>query len=293
VRPSDILLALGVALVWGVNFVAARWAVNEISPLLVSGLRYVVALLPAIFFVRRPRIAVSYLIGYGVFVGVGQFGFLFSAIKLGMPAGLASLVVQVQAFFSIGLAVLFLNERPSRSALAGALIAFAGIAVIALDRLEGAALVPLLMTLCAAASWGVANLVTKKAGKIDMLGFVVWSSLVPPLPLFALSYVIEGPGAWPAAVASVTWLGIASMLFIGWVSTVFGYGGWSVLLSRYPASTVAPFALLIPVAGIAASALLLGERIGGFEIAGCVLVFVGLVVNVFWPKLDQRAATAS
>jgi O-acetylserine/cysteine efflux transporter len=286
--PRDIALALGVAVVWGVNFVAAHWAVAEISPLLVSGLRYIVALLPAVFFVRRPQIALTYIIGYGLFIGVGQFGFLFSAIKLGMPAGLASLVVQVQAFFSIILAVLFLGERPTRSTLIGVLLAFAGIGVIAIERLEGAVLVPLLMTLAAAASWGVGNLITKKAGKIDMLGFVVWSSLVPPLPLFALSYAIDGPGAW-SALATMSWLGIGSLLFIGWVSTVFGYGGWSILLGRYPASTVAPYALLVPVAGIAASAILLGERITGIETIGCGLVFIGLLINVFGPRLRRSA----
>jgi len=286
--PRDILLAVGVACVWGLNFVAAHWAVAEIPPLLVSGLRYIVALVPAIFFIKRPQIAVTYLIGYGLFVGVGQFGFLFSAIKLGMPAGLASLVVQVQAFFSIGLAVLFLGERPSRMALFGALVAFAGIGVIAIERLEGAVLVPLLMTLAAAASWGVANLITKKAGRIDMLGFVVWSSLVPPLPLFALSAIIDGPGAW-ASVLHLSWLAIGCLLFIGWAATVFGYGGWSVLLGRYPASTVAPFALLVPVMGLAASALLLSERVSGLEIAGCALVFVGLLLNVFGPRFAQRA----
>ena len=286
--PRDILLALGVALVWGVNFVAAHWAVTEISPLLVSGLRYVIAVIPAIFLIRRPRVALGYLVGYGLFVGVGQFGFLFSAIKLGMPAGLASLVVQVQVFFSIALAVMFLGERPSRAGIIGALVAFGGIGVIAIERLEGAALVPLLMTLAAAAAWGVANIITKKAGKIDMLAFVVWSSLVPPLPLFALSYVVDGPGAW-SAVLAMSWLGIGSLFFIGWASTVFGYGGWSILLGRYPASTVAPYALLVPVAGIGASAVLLGERISMLEIAGCALVFVGLVLNVLGARAARTA----
>jgi len=287
--PRDIALALGVAAVWGLNFIAAHWAVGEISPLLVSGIRYIIAILPAIFFVRRPQVALPVLILYGLFVGVGQFGFLFSAIKLGMPAGLASLVVQVQAFVSIGLAVLFLGERPSRTALIGALIAFSGIGVIAVERLQAAALLPLLMTLAAAVSWGFANLVTKKAGKIDMLGFVVWSSLVPPLPLFALSALVDGPGAWADGLAHLTWLGVGSLLFIGWVSTVFGYGAWSVLLGRYPASSVAPFALLVPVVGLAASALILGERIGGLEIVGTVLVFAGLLLNVFGPRLIRRA----
>lgn len=290
--PRDILLALGVILVWGVNFVAVKWGVAEISPLLLSGLRYVVALLPAIFLVKRPKVSVWLLIAYGLTVGVGQFGFLFSAIKLGMPAGLSSVVLQVQVFFSIGLAVLFLGERPSLFALIGALVAFAGIGVIAYERLEGAVLVPLLMTLAAAASWSVANLVTKKAGKIDMLGFVVWSALVPPIPLFVLSYFIEGPQAWPDALAHVTWLGAGSLLFTGWLSTVFGYGAWSVLFGRYPASTVVPFALLVPVVGIAASAMLVNERISGFEAVGSLLVFVGLLLNVFGPRLVQRPAAA-
>ena len=290
--PRDILLALAVVLVWGTNFVAVKWGVAEIPPLLLSGLRYAVALVPIIFFVKRPQIPVWMLIAYGVFVGVGQFGFLFSAIKLGMPAGLSSLVLQVQVFFSIGLAVLFLGERPSPFSLVGALVAFAGIAVIALERLQGAALVPLLMTLCAAVSWSIANLITKKAGKIDMFGFVVWSCLVPPIPLFLLSYFIEGPGAWSSMLTHITWVGAGSVLFTAWISTVFGYGAWSVLFGRYPASTVVPFALLVPIVGIGSSALVLNEQISGLEWAGSVLVFLGLLLNVFGPRLMGKPAVA-
>jgi O-acetylserine/cysteine efflux transporter len=290
--PRDILLALAVVLVWGTNFVAVKWGVAEIPPLLLSGLRYAVALVPIIFFVKRPQIPVWMLIAYGVFVGVGQFGFLFSAIKLGMPAGLSSLVLQVQVFFSIGLAVLFLGERPSPFSLAGALVAFAGIAVIALERLQGAALVPLLMTLCAAVSWSIANLITKKASKIDMFGFVVWSCLVPPIPLFLLSYFIEGPGAWSSMLTHITLVGAGSVLFTAWISTVFGYGAWSVLFGRYPASTVVPFALLVPIVGIGSSALVLNEQISGLEWAGSVLVFCGLLLNVFGPRLMGKPAVA-
>jgi O-acetylserine/cysteine efflux transporter len=287
--PRDVLLALAVVIVWGVNFVAIRWGVDEVPPLLLSALRYVAAVLPAIFFIRRPKVAVSLLVGYGFVVGVAQFGFLFSAIKLGMPAGLASLVMQLQVFFTIGLAVLFLGERPKLPQLLGALIAFAGIGVIASERLGGAALVPFVMTIIAAGCWGVANLLTKKAGKIDMLAFVVWSSLVPPIPLYLLSLLIEGPGAVGVALSQITWLGIASLLFIGWLSTVFGYGAWSVLLGRYPASTVAPFTLLVPIAGIASASLLLGEAISGLEWIGSGLVFCGLLMNVFGPRIRGRA----
>lgn len=289
--PKDILLVLAVVIVWGVNFVAIRWGVDEVPPLLLTALRYVVAALPAVFFIRRPKVALGILLAYGGAVGVGQFGLLFTAIKLGMPAGLASLVIQLQAFFTIALAVLFLGERPSPAQLIGALIAFAGIGVIAIERMGGAALWPFLMVIAAAACWGGANLATKKAGKIDMLAFVVWSSLVPPIPLYILSLIFEGPGAVPLALSQITMLGIGSLLFIGWVSTVFGYGAWSVLLGRYPASTVAPFTLLVPIAGIASAALLLGETISGYELIGSALVFAGLLINVFGPLLLRRAAT--
>jgi O-acetylserine/cysteine efflux transporter len=157
--------------------------------------------------------------------------------------------------------------------------------VIGLGRLEGAALIPMLMVVAAAFCWGVGNTITKQAGKIDMLGFVVWSSLVPPLPLLALSLLLEGPGAIPSAVAHITWLGVGALLFMSWCATLFGYGAWSMLLSRYPAGLVAPFGLLIPVSGIGGAALLLGETISGLEIAGSLLVFAGLLLNVFGPRI--------
>lgn len=288
----DILLVLAVVLVWGLNFIAIRWGVDEVPPLLLTSLRYVVAAVPAIFFIRRPQVALGILVGYGFAVGVGQFGLLFAAIKLGMPAGLASLVIQLQVFFTIALAVLLLGERPKGAQVVGALVAFAGIGVIATDRLGGAALWPFLMTIGAGACWGVANLLTKKAGRIDMLAFVVWSSLVPPIPLYLLSLLFEGAGAGPLALSQITMVGIGSLLFIGWMSTVFGYGAWSVLLGRYPASTVAPFTLLVPIIGIGASALLLGERVTGFETIGSGLIFIGLLLNVFGPRLLSRARAA-
>jgi len=283
--PRDLLLTLAVIVVWGVNFMAIKWGVAEIPPLLMTALRYVVAVLPAIFFVRRPRVALSVLVAYGLFIGVGQFGLLFTAIHLGMPAGLASLVLQLQSFFTIGLAVGVLGERPQGMQLAGAAVALGGIGLIALGKLDGAALWPLAMTVGAALGWAVSNIVVKKAGAVDMLSFVVWSGLVPILPLLVLSLVIEGPGAVPYALNHVTWLGVGSLLFVGWVSTVFGYGAWSALLGRYPASLVAPFTLLIPVVGLASGQLVLGETMGGLDWAGSALVFVGLLVNVFGPRL--------
>lgn len=286
-RPKDIILACAVAAVWGLSFIAIRWSVNEVPPLLATAVRYVAAVLPAIFFVRRPKVAPWILVGYGLAIGVGQFGLLFMAIKLGMSAGLGALVIQLQAFFTILLAVALLGERPRWPQLAGAGVAFGGIAVIAAERMGTAALWPMLMTVAGAACWGLANLLTKRAGKIDMLGFVVWSSLVPPIPLYLLSLVFEGPGA-ALSVLHVSALAVGAFLFTGWASTVFGYGAWSVLLGRYPASTVAPFTLLTPVVGVAAGALLLSEHVTLLEGIGSALIFAGLLFNVFGPRLVAR-----
>ena len=288
--PRDILLALLVVFIWGFNFVAIKWGVEMVPPLLLTALRYTFAALPAVFFVRRPQIKFALLLAYGVAVGVLQFGGLFVAIKIGMPAGLSSLVIQMQAFFTIGFATLLLGERPGRWQAIGAAIAFLGIAVIATERVGGAALLPLLMTLAAAAFWGIANIVTKRAGRIDMLSFVVWSSLVPPLPLLALSLLTEGATADLAALAHPSWLLAAVVGFNSYGATLVGFGLWSVLLARYPASTVAPFSLLVPVVAIGASVVLLAEPLSMLEAFGSAIVFLGLLLNVLGPK--WRGATS-
>lgn len=283
----DIVLALAVVVVWGVNFVAIKWGLAEVSPFMLTALRYIGCVLPAVFFVRRPPISWWMIFGYGLFVGVLQFSFLFTAIKLGMPAGLASLVMQVQVFFTMALAVLLLGERPNLFQVGGALVAFGGIGVIALERLEGAVLIPLLTTLAAAFFWAISNIINKRAGKVDMLGLVVWGSLVPPIPMLALAYVFDGPQAF-LALGQLSLQGFGSIAFIAYASTLFGYGGWAVLLGRHPASTVAPFALLVPVAGFGSTMLLLGETVSALEIAGSVLIFAGLLLNVFGPRLRRR-----
>ena len=255
--PRDILLALLVVLVWGLNFVAIKWGVALVPPLLLTALRYIAAAIPAVFFVRRPQVKLSILVTYGIAVGVLQFGTLFVAIKLGMPAGLSSLVIQMQAFFTIGLAVLLLGERPGRAQLIGA-----GLALLA------------------AGFWGVANIATKKAGKIDMLSFVVWSALVPPIPLLLASLLTEGAAADWAALSHPSWLLLGVIGFNGYAATIIGFGLWSVLLTRYPASTVVPFSLLVPVVGIISSTVILHEPLSLLEIVGSAIIFVGLLVNV-------------
>jgi O-acetylserine/cysteine efflux transporter len=291
--PRHLLIALAIVVVWGVNFVALDWSVAEVPPFLVTAARFFFAAVPAVFFIRPPKVSAWLVIAYGLAVGALQFGLMFTALRLGMPAGLASLVMQTQAFFTFGLAVLLLGERPGLFQIGGGIIAFAGIGVIALERLEGTALLPLLLTVAAAFFWGASNIITKKAGKVDnMVALVVWGALVPVLPMLLLSLLFEGADALPQGLMHLTWRGGGGILFSAYVSTLFGYGMWSVLLGKYPANTVAPMTLLVPIFGFGSTYLLLSERITGYEIAGAVLIFLGLLVSVFGPILFRRISLA-
>lgn len=289
--PRDIALALGVVLIWGLNFVAIKWSVAEIGPFMLTALRYSGCALPAVFFIKCPQIGWPILVAYGVSVGVLQFSFLFTAIQLGMPAGLASLVMQIQVFFTMGLAILLLGERPTIPQLGGATVALVGLGIIGLEHLGGAVLVPLLMTLAAAFFWGVSNIVTKRAGKVDMLAFVVWGALVPPLPMLALSLMFEGPQAL-LGLPFVSPAALGSVLFIAYGGTLIGYGIWAILLGRHPASMVVPFALLVPVVGFAAAALFLSEMMTTLEIVGSLMIFIGLLFNLFGRRILTRLKPA-
>jgi O-acetylserine/cysteine efflux transporter len=288
----DLSLALLVVLAWGLNFVMIKWGVEDVPPLLLTAMRYICAALPMVFFVKRPQVKIGTLLLYGLAIGFAQFGLLFSAIKLGLPAGLASLIIQTQAFFTFGLATLFLGERLGRWHAIGATVAIIGIGVIAIERFEITSLVPLLMVLAAAFFWGVGNVASKKAGQIDMLSFVVWGSLVPIIPLLILSVLFEGPSAIGAAIQSFSLKTTGIVLFNGYAATLLGFGLWSYLLKRYPAGLIAPFSLLVPVFGIGFAVLLAGEVITELEIAGSALVFIGLVINVFGPRLLSRGVRA-
>lgn len=286
----DIGIAVLVVAVWGVNFVAIKLGVAEMPPLAFTGLRYVFAAVPMIFFVRPPKAPIGIVAAYGVAIGVVSFGLLFVAVSLGMPAGLSSVVMQLQAFFTMIFAAFFLGERPRQSQIAGAVVAGLGIAVIGSGRVGGTELWPLLMVVGAAAAWGVANLLTKAAGRVDMLAFVVWSSLAVPLPLFALSWAFEDRAAVVAALLHPSLVGLGSLAYVAYLATVVGFGLWSVLLGRHPAATVAPFSLMVPVFGMSSTWAILGEPISGREALGAAFVFAGLALNVFGPRVARLRA---
>ncbi|MBN3804838.1 EamA family transporter [Paraburkholderia sp. Ac-20336] len=290
--PRDLLLALIVVIAWGVNFVVIKVGLHGVPPMLLGALRFTLAAVPAVFFVRRPQMPWRWLFAYGATISFGQFAFLFSAMYVGMPAGLASLVLQAQAFFTLIFAALFLHERLRLPNVAGLLIAAAGLAVIGLQGGHAMSLAGFVLTLCAAGMWALGNIVTKKVGKVDLVGLVVWGSLIPPLPFFAASFVFEGPREIAAALSGISALSIFAIVYLAFIATLIGYGLWSRLLSRYPASQVAPFSLLVPIVGLASASLLLGEQLSAIQVAGALLVMAGLAVNVFGGWVAQRLMPA-
>ena len=280
----DVLAALLVVFVWGVTFVVIKVGVDTTPPILLSALRFTFAALPAVFFVRPPKTKPSIVIAYGVTLGVVQFGGLFLAMRYGLSAGLASLLVQAQVFFTIAFAFVFLREVPTRFQLIGTAIGCLGIALIGVDRAAGAALFPFIVVLIAAAGWGAANVIGMKAGRVDMFSFTVWSALAAPLPLFALSFGLEGPAALQA-LTHPTWLMVFVVLFLAGPAHLLGFGIWSRLLSLHSAASVTPFALLVPIIGVITARIVYGEPTSLIVAIGGALVLGGLSLNVFGGRL--------
>ena len=297
--PRDLLLTLAIVAVWGYTFVPIKVALREVPPFALVSVRFAMAALPLVFFIRRPAMPWRYIVGYGIAIGVLQFGLLFLGMKLGMPAGLSSLVIQLQVFFTIGLAVVLDGDRLQRHNLVGAGIAIAGVALLAAHKLgagESGTFIGFLLVIASGLAWAAGNIIAKRgAGEHapDMFALVVWSSLVPPLPLAALSYALEGgPEAVNAVVraSAMVWACLAVMAY---GATLFGFGSWNALLHRYPTALISPFGLLIPVSGIASGVLFLGETLAPLQIAGVALVFAGLVVNTYAPRIRAWLAGRS
>ncbi|MFJ8566695.1 EamA family transporter [Streptomyces sp. NPDC093514] len=282
-RPVHTALAVLVAAVWGFNFVVIEIGLDHFPPLLLSALRFLVAALPAVFFVGRPKAAWKWIVGVGIALGIAKFGLLFTGMAAGMPAGLSSLVLQVQSVFTAVLAAVVLRERPGRGRVLGMGVALAGIAVAAVDGGTSGPVLGFTLVVAAAACWGVSNVLTRKASPPDALNFMVWVCTVPVLPLLALSLLLEGPERDLAALRSLDWSGVAVIGYVAWVSTVFGFVAWSYLLRRYPASAVAPFSLLVPVFGMSSAALVLGESVSGLRWLAAVLLVGGVALTSLAP----------
>jgi O-acetylserine/cysteine efflux transporter len=286
---AHLLLAVAVMAVWGSNFVVIKLALEHLPPLFLAALRFACAFVPMAFFLKRPAVPLSNLAAYGVLIGAGQFGLLFLAMRGDITPGLASLVVQIQVFFTIGLSMRLTGERVRGFQWAALALATLGLGVILTHSDGSATPLGIGLVITAAFCWSSGNMVSRAAGKVDMLAYVVWASAfaVPPLLLFAL--IFEG---WPAMVngmqnaTAITW---AAVVWQAVGNTMFGYGVWGWLLARHPAATVAPMALLVPVFGMGASALYLGEPLQDWKLLAAALVMGGLALSVLWPRFAVRA----
>ena len=285
---SHLLLALAVTAVWGSNFVVIKFALAHLPPLTLALLRFTLAFFPLALFLPRPKVPWRNLAAYGVLIGAGQFGLLFTAMRADITPGLASLVVQAQAFFTIGLAVWLNKERVGAHQIAALLLASAGIAVIALHTDGSATPLGLLLVLGAAASWAGGNMTARAAGNVNMLAYVVWSSLFAVPPLLGFALVLEGWPRMSAGIAAATWQTWGAVLWQSLGNTMFGYGVWGWLLVRHPAGSVAPLSLLVPVFGLATSALFLHEPLQTWKLSAFALVMAGLLLGVLWPRLTAR-----
>lgn len=279
------MLALLVVFVWGINFIFVKLSLEEFSPLLLCAVRFLLASVPAVFFIKPPAVPFKIIAGYGLIMFALQFALLFIGLRVGMTPGVASLLMQVQVFFSMFFAIIFLGEQPQVGQIIGALIAFIGIGVVALHFDHNVSLMGFLCILAAAASWGIGNLITKKIHSVNLIAVIVWSSFVACLPMFILSLVFEGPESFVTAYEHMTWKGILSVLYIVYISTWVGYGVWNWLISRYPVGMVVPFTLLVPVVGILSSVFILGEPFYLWKLVAGLLVISGLCINLLTTRL--------
>jgi O-acetylserine/cysteine efflux transporter len=287
IAPRDLALVLAVVALWGFAFVPIKVALETVPPFALAALRFLFAAIPAVLFVRRPSVSWRALVAYGVAIGVCQFGLLFLGMKLGMPAGLSSLVIQMQVFFTMAIAGWWMRDRLAPHNLVAAAVAASGIVLLALHKLFTGATTTLLgfmLVIASALGWGIGNALAKSmmhGRDEEMLGLVVWSSLVPPLPLALLSYAAEGGPAVIDAVVHMDALRWGCVLLLSYGATLFGYVSWNRLLHKYPTPLISPFGLLIPVSGVVSGAVFVGERLAPLQLVGAALVFAGLAWNVY------------
>lgn len=282
------LLALSVVAIWGSNFVVIKLALAHLPPLLFAALRFTLAVLPAIFFLRRPQVAWGNLAAYGLLIGVGQFGLLYLAMRSQISPGLASLVVQMQVLFTLLLAMRLTREPVRAYQWLALALAAGGIALIMAHTDGDTTPLGLLMVLAAAFSWACANLVGKRAGRVNTLAYMVWSSVFAVPPLLVLSLLVEGPALIGQGLLHADLATWAAVLWQSLGNTLFGYGVWSWLLARHVAATIVPMALLVPVFGMGSAALILAEPLPGWKLGAALLVMSGLALNLLWPLRPWR-----
>jgi O-acetylserine/cysteine efflux transporter len=294
----DLVSALFVVIIWGTNFVAMKVGLHDLTPFQMGAARYVFAVLPLILFIRPPKVAAKWIVAYGLCQGVGQFGFVFLSLKVGMSASLASVILQTQVFFTALFAFLLLRERASRALQAGLLLAAAGLVCFGMnyvgpDQAGATTAGGFALCLCGATMWAASNIVVRRVQRatpqFDVVSFMVWCSVVPILPFIVLSMAFDAPATrwhWTSAPFT-TWVAVA---YLGWMATILGYALWTSLLKCHPVNRVAPFSLGVPVVGISAGMIVLGDVITAWQWAGIALIVLSLACTMFGGRWLDRSA---
>ncbi|MBC3808779.1 EamA family transporter [Undibacterium seohonense] len=288
-KPVHMITALIVIVLWGMNFVVIKIGLKGIPPLLLAALRFTFVAFPAIFFLNRPKVALKWLIIYAATISFAQFAFLFSAVAVGMPAGLASLVLQAQAFFTVGLAALIFGDKLKTSNVLGIFIASLGLILLGSASINASSAqvstAGFVLTLCAALSWACGNIVSKKMGSVNMLSLVAWSALLPIIPFFVLSCLMDGVNVVWHSLTHISLTAMLVILYLSGAASLIGYTLWGKLLAALPTHVVAPMSLLVPVVGLSSAWILLDESLNHTQIIGALIVMAGLLFNVFGQKL--------
>lgn len=284
-KPLHVVLAVLITAIWGVNFSVIKLGLASVDPLILAGIRFSLCALPAILFIRKPDVAWRYLIGYGLVFGIGLWGVVNLGIKAGLSAGIASLVLQFSAFFTLLLGGWVFKEALTRFQILGMLIALAGLFCIITISDGSVSLTGVLLVLVGAGSWSVANLISKKANTKDVFGFLVWSSAFAPIPLFALDYAVNGSVGYTTFVSQVNTTAVLSILFQVYPNTLYAYWIWNSLLKTYPVSTVAPLSLLVPIFGMLGSVVVFNESVPMSKVLAVVLIVLGLAVGLYGQRI--------
>ncbi|MES2344897.1 MAG: EamA family transporter [Chlamydiota bacterium] len=287
--PLHLFFAVLVFMIWGFNFVVVKVGLEDIPPIFLGFARLFLTSIPAVFFIKKPQAPFKMILLYGLVMFGLQFGLLFVGMKLGVTPALASLLLQLQMFFTVIFGVLFFAEKVHMWQVLGALVSFSGIALVGMNLGSDVTLAGCLLVISAAISWAAGNIISKKIGKINMGSLVIWGSFVAWPPLLALSFLVEGSDKIVMAFERLTWVSGGSVLYITYMSTFIGYGTWSWLLHQHPLGTIAPFVLLVPVFGMLSAVLVLGEPLQSWKISAGVLVISGLCINLLGPRIFRRA----
>lgn len=280
-QKKHLILAILVTLVWGVNFPITKLGLLSMEPFLLTGIRFTLAALPLVFFIPRPNIPFRYVVIYGFIFGLGMWGIINYGIQVGVHPGVASLLIQLSAFFTMGWGALLFKERLRATQWLGALFAFVGLVGIILSQGGGDATFGLVLVVLSAVSWSIGNVIIKLSSVKEIFSFMVWASLFPPIPLFLVSYWLHGAEPFTTLPEAINLMSVMSILFQVYLATHFSYWGWNSLLKLYPVSTVAPLSLLIPVFGLGSSMLILGEQVSFVEALSISAIIAGLAFGLY------------